>query len=207
MTVQQQLAAGLTALGLGLDAATQARLLQYLELLSKWNAVYSLTAIREPEKMVSHHLLDCLAVLPLLLGPQVLDVGSGGGMPGIPLAIVHPEISVTLLDSNHKKTAFLQQAVIDLGLSNVRVVTERVELFQGGPFTTITSRAFSELAEFVKLSGHLLASDGEWAAMKGIYPFEETARLPADIEVKEILPISVPGLDAERHLVRMQRRG
>ncbi|TDR80659.1 16S rRNA m(7)G-527 methyltransferase [Paludibacterium purpuratum] len=196
---------GLESIGLDLSARQLASLDAYLALLAKWNQTYNLTAVRETERMVSYHLLDSLTLVPHLDGgTRLLDVGSGGGMPGIPAAIARPDLQVVLLDANHKKTTFLRQAAIELKLPNVEVMTERVELFQPErKFDRITSRAFAELAEFVKLTRHLLAEDGQFVAMKGVYPYEEIAQLPADIAVSEVVPVSVPGLDAERHLVRM----
>nr|WP_218142691.1 16S rRNA (guanine(527)-N(7))-methyltransferase RsmG [Formivibrio citricus] len=193
-------------MGLALDAGQQEKLLAYVALLAKWNKVYSLTAIREPERMVSHHLLDSLAPLPVFEGDDlhILDVGSGFGTPGIPLAIARPDWQVTLLDSNHKKTTFLRQAVLELKLDNVRVVTERVEHYRPEtPFHIITSRAFADLSEFVKLTRHLLAEDGSWMALKGVYPHEEIALLPADVKVAGVDHLKVPGIEAERHLVRV----
>lgn len=204
-SLAEQLSRGVAALELALDAATQQKLLDYVALLHKWNKVYSLTAVREPERMISLHLLDCLAVLPRINGPQVLDVGSGGGMPGIVLAIVRPDWSITLIDSNSKKTSFLQQAAISLGLSNVTVVTARVEQYRPAVcFDLITSRAFSDLGEFVRLSHHLLATDGCYGALKGVYPQDEVAQIPAGFVVTEVVPLQVPGLDAERHLVTIR---
>lgn len=204
-TPQNELAQGITALGLTLSDAQHNLLAGYLTLLAKWNQTYNLTAVREEERMVSYHLLDSLSLVPQLNGgTRLLDVGSGGGMPGIPAAIARPDLKVVVLDSNHKKTTFLRQAVIELKLANVEVVTERVELYQPEqPFDRITSRAFSDLAEFVKLTRHLLAEDGQYVAMKGVYPYEEIAQLPAGVRVAEVLPLTVPGLDAERHLVRL----
>jgi 16S rRNA (guanine527-N7)-methyltransferase len=201
-----QLEQGLAALGLARPAETQQKLLAYLALLQKWNKTYSLTALREPDKAVSHHLLDSLAARPYVRGASLLDVGSGGGMPGIPLAIVCPELRVTLLDSNSKKTAFLKQAAIELGLPNIAVHCGRVEQYQPPEkFAAIVSRAFSELADFVALSRHLLGADGRWLAMKGLWPHEEIARLPADIAVAEVHRLRVPGVDAERHLVVLRQ--
>lgn len=204
-SLAEQLSCGVAALELALDAAIQQKLLDYVALLHKWNKVYSLTAVREPERMISLHLLDCLAVLPHINGPRVLDVGSGGGMPGIVLAIVRPDWSITLIDSNGKKTSFLQQAAISLGLSNVTVVTGRVEQYQPAVcFDLITSRAFSDLGEFVRLSHHLLAANGCYGALKGVYPQQEVAQIPAGFVVTEVVPLHVPGLDAERHLVTIR---
>lgn len=201
-----QLASGLNELGLVLDASQQEKLLAYVALLAKWNKVYSLTAIREPERMVTHHLLDSLAPLPHFKGDniRILDVGSGFGTPGIPLAIARPDWQIVLLDSNQKKTAFLRQALLALQLTHVSVETERVEHYRPDvPFHIITSRAFSELGEFVKLTRHLLAEGGEWAALKGVYPHEEIASLPANVKMVDVNHLKVPGIEAERHLVHM----
>lgn len=206
MTLAAQLATGLAAMNLDLDAGQQEKLLAYVALLAKWNKVYSLTAIREPKRMVTHHLLDSLAPLPHLKGEQlrILDVGSGFGTPGIPLAIARPDWQLVLLDSNQKKTTFLRQALLELKLPNVSIVTDRVELYRpDSPFHIITSRAFAELADFVQLTRHLLAQGGEWAALKGVYPYEEIARLPAGIRVTGVDALCVPELDAERHLVHL----
>jgi len=205
MTREQQLAEGMKVLGIDLPADVQERLLAYAAFLEKWNRTYSLTALRDPKLAVSHHLLDSLAILPYVNVSTLLDVGSGGGQPGIPLAIARPELAVTLLDSNSKKTAFLQQAVIELGLKNVQVVTVRVEEFKpAAPFVAITSRAFAELADFVGLTRHLLAPGGEWLAMKGQRPVAEMNKLPAGVSVTAVHRLLVPGVDGERHLVVMR---
>lgn len=205
MTRNQQLVEGIASLGLELSVEIQAQLLAYAAFLEKWNRTYSLTALRDPKLTVSHHLLDSLAILPHVRAPSLLDVGSGGGQPGIPLAIARPDLAVTLLDSNGKKTAFLQQAVIELGLRNVQVVTARVEEFKPAvPFAAITSRAFAELADFVGLTRHLLAPGGEWLAMKGQRPDAEMNKLPAGVSVKAVHRLVVPGVDGERHLVVMR---
>ncbi|AVG14859.1 MULTISPECIES: 16S rRNA (guanine(527)-N(7))-methyltransferase RsmG [Chromobacteriaceae] len=200
-----ELKQGLAQLALDLTEPQLELLERYLALLVKWNQTYNLTAIRQEERMVSYHLLDSLSLVPHLAGgTRMLDVGSGGGMPGIPTAIARPDLQVALLDSNHKKTTFLRQVVLELGLPNVQVVTDRVEAYQPEQkFDRITSRAFSELSEFVKLTRHLMADDGQYVAMKGVYPYEEIALLPQGVAVSEVLPVTVPGLDAERHLVRM----
>lgn len=206
MTAQhQQLVAGVTALGLTLPAAGETRLLAYLALLDKWNRVYNLTAVRDTERMVSHHLLDSLAAVPYFQGAAVLDVGSGGGLPGIPLAIARPELQVTLIDSIAKKTAFLLQAKAELGLENVKVVTGRVEDFRPDErFDVITSRAFSDLKEFVTLTRHLLKPAGRWLGMKGLMPHEEIASLPDWVKVSANHVLAVPGLDASRHLIVLE---
>jgi len=205
MSLQTQLAAGIAALGLALPEGAEARLLAYLALLDKWNRVYNLTAVRETERMVSHHLLDSLAAVPFFQVATVLDVGSGGGLPGIPLAIARPEVEVTLIDSIAKKTAFLLQAKAELGLANLNVVTSRVEDYRPeAGFDVITSRAFSDLKEFVTLTRHLLNPGGRWLAMKGLMPHEEIASLPPWVKVSANHALLVPGLDASRHLIVLE---
>ena len=202
MTPVEQLAQGIAALGLPVAPGVQQKLLDYLALIGKWNRVYNLTAVRELGPMVSHHLLDSLAVAPYLDGHTLLDVGSGAGLPGIPLALVRPQWQVTLLEANHKKAAFLQQAVIELGLANAAVVRERVESFRPAQtFDVVISRAFADLAEFIALAGRHVGEDGVLAAMKGVYPQEELDRLPAGFRLLDVVPLAVPGLDAERHLM------
>jgi 16S rRNA (guanine527-N7)-methyltransferase len=206
MSSAPELARELAVPGLALTGAQTAALDRYLDLLEKWNRVYNLTAIRDRSRMVTHHLLDSLAALPHLRGPHILDVGSGAGLPGIPIAVAGPSLRVTLLESNHKKSAFLTQAVAELQLANAAVVTERVEAWQTDQrFDTIVSRAFAELGEFVTLSGRLLAPGGILAAMKGVHPFEEIERLPQGFAVQQVIPLHVPGLDAERHLVLVRK--
>jgi 16S rRNA (guanine527-N7)-methyltransferase len=194
------LAGGLTALDITLPAEAQQKLLAFRDLLLKWNKTYNLTALRDPAQAISHHLLDSLAILPHVGAGNLLDVGSGGGMPGIPLAIAKPELAVSLVDTVQKKTTFLQQAVIELALRNVTVHHARVEEMQG-QYAQISSRAFAEIGLFISLTRHLLAPDGRWLAMKGVRPDDELKALPADITVETIIPLSVPGLDAERHLI------
>jgi 16S rRNA (guanine527-N7)-methyltransferase len=202
MSTADQLKRGLIALGLTLERDIQQRLLDYIALIEKWNRVYNLTAIREPEKMVSHHLLDSLAVAPHLHAKRLLDVGSGAGLPGIPLALAKPDTHVTLLDSNHKKAAFLNQAVMELKLKNAEVCSERVESWQTqNRFDVIISRAFSDMGEFVRITRHLLAPGGMFAAMKGLYPYEEIDKLPPGCKVQQVLPLAIPGLEGARHLV------
>ena len=197
---QNVLAAGLADLGLNVPDSAQQKLLAFRDLLLKWNKTYNLTALRDPAQAISHHLLDSLAILPQLDVGNLLDVGSGGGLPGIPLAIARPELQVCMVDTVQKKTTFLQQAVIELGLKNVTVNHARVEEMQG-QYAQITSRAFAELGLFVSLTRHLLAPNGRWLAMKGIRPDGELKALPADIMVEAIIPLTVPGLGAERHLI------
>jgi len=208
MSVEQRLAAGIAALGLALPDGAEAKLLAYLVLLDKWNRVYNLTAVRDAERMVSHHLLDSLAAVPYFQGETVLDVGSGGGLPGIPLAIVRPDLQVTLIDSIAKKTAFLLQAKAELGLANLQVITGRVEHFRPETgFDIVTSRAFSDLREFITLTRHLLKPGGRWLAMKGLYPNEEIAQLPAGVKVSADHALVVPGLEASRHLIVLEPAG
>lgn len=202
MSLAEKLAQGIAELGLHLPAATQQKMLDYVALIAKWNRVHNLTAVRESARMVSDHLLDCLAVVPHLDARTVLDVGSGAGLPGIPLALMWPQVSVTLLDSNHKKAAFLRQAMIELGLKNTEVVCERVETWQPQrEFELVISRAVSDLPEFLNLAGRLCAADGTVAAMKGLYPHEELAQIPGGFSLRGVVPLKVPGMRAERHLV------
>jgi 16S rRNA (guanine527-N7)-methyltransferase len=198
---------GIDGLGLEVDATQQERLLRYLMLLEKWNRVYNLTAIRDFAKMVSTHVLDSLSVIPLVSSGSVLDVGTGAGLPGIPIAVAKPQYTVTLLDSSHKKAAFLRQAIGELELKNATVVCERVESSAAPKrgYDTIISRAFADLGEFVSVSGRLLAPRGVIAAMKGLYPFEELERVPAGFKVREVKALQIPGLEAERHLVLVER--
>ena len=194
------LAAGLAELGLDLSDAVQHKMLAFRDLLLKWNKTYNLTALRDPEQAISHHLLDSLTILPHVGTGPLLDVGSGGGLPGIPLAIACPGLSVGMVDTVQKKASFLQQASIELGLKNVTVHHARVEEMQG-QYAQISSRAFADLGLFVSLTRHLLAPGGRWLAMKGVRPDDEIAALPADITVEAIISLTVPGLEAERHLI------
>ncbi len=207
--VRALLDAGLDLLGLPLDARQRDALAGYVALLAKWNRTYNLTAIREPSRMVTHHLLDSLAILPHLPDAEalrVLDVGSGGGVPGIPLAIARPGWSIDLVDPIHKKTAFSTQAALELRLPNVRAHAARVEdLTPANPYDLIVSRAFSDLSTFVQVSLRHLAPHGSLVAMKGVHPAEELAELGDDVRVTATPAVAVPGLDAARHLVFMQR--
>ncbi|HEX7932086.1 MAG TPA: 16S rRNA (guanine(527)-N(7))-methyltransferase RsmG [Paraburkholderia sp.] len=203
------LADGVRQLGLELSDAQLGKLLDYVALLAKWNAVYNLTAIRDQQQMLIQHILDSLSIVHGMTqrNPRsVLDVGSGGGLPGIVLAIVRPDWSVTVNDIVHKKTAFQAQAKAELGLVNLSVVTGRVETLQPGAevpakFDVIVSRAFAELADFVTLARHLVAQHGAILAMKGVRPDGEIERLPAGAHVEQIVRLNVPFLDAERHLI------
>lgn len=201
-----QLELGIQALGLELGSEAQSQLLRHLELLEKWNRIHNLTAVQDKAKAVSVHLLDSLSVVPHLEGKRFLDVGSGAGFPGIPIAVARPDIQMDLLDSNHKKYAFLKQAIAELGLKNARAVCERVESWRpAGQFDCIISRALAEIAEFVALVKHLLAPGGVIAAMKGLHPVEEIERVPPDFRVRQVHALAVPGLGAERHLVLIER--
>ncbi|MFG3454369.1 16S rRNA (guanine(527)-N(7))-methyltransferase RsmG [Stutzerimonas stutzeri] len=203
-----ELKQGATLLGVELSDAQQEQLLAYLALLNKWNKAYNLTAVRDPAEMVSRHLLDSLSVAPHVeeSGSRWLDVGSGGGMPGIPLAILFPERRFTLLDSNGKKTRFLTQVKLELKLDNVEVVHSRVEQFEPEQaFTGITSRAFSSLADFANWTRHLGNSDTYWLAMKGVQPDDELQALPADFQLARCLVLKVPGCQGQRHLLILRR--
>ncbi len=209
--ITQAFVQGAQTLGIPLSDAQIARSVAYLALLAKWNRTYNLTAIRDPAQMVTQHLLDSLAVVPAFGGAcNVLDVGSGGGLPGMMLAIwaaeADPAMRISMIDTVNKKTAFLTQVKAELGLSNVTVYTGRVEQLQVAvKFDVITSRAFAELADFVRWSEALLADNGQFIAMKGIAPYDEIARLPAGWVSRETRPILVPGLNAERHLIFIAR--
>lgn len=201
MSLDKELQHGIEQLRITLGAEAQRKLLDYLALLNKWNKIYNLTAIRDPKQMVSHHLLDSLAVMPYLWAGRWLDVGCGAGLPGMVLAVAQPDWQFTLLDSNSKKTSFVQQAIIELGLRNVNVYCERVEEWQPSErFDGIISRAFSELGEFLQSTRHLVAPHGRWAAMKGA-PQQELENVPDDCTVERVIPLQVPGLKAARSLV------
>ena len=202
--LRKRLAAGVAELSLELGEATIERLLDYVDLLVRWNAAYNLTAVRDPGGMVTRHLLDSLAVLPFVNGTSLADLGSGAGLPGIPLALARRFEAVALVDSNGKKARFLREAVRQLGLTGARVIEARVETVQGS-FDCITARAFATLADMLALGGHLLAPGGRWLALKGRDPQDELALLPAGFEVESVRRLDVPGLDAERHLVTIRR--
>jgi 16S rRNA (guanine527-N7)-methyltransferase len=198
---------GIAAMHLDVSPAQQDKLMDYLALMFKWNAVYNLTSLRDPMQMVTHHLLDSLAAVPAFATARnVLDVGSGGGLPGIVLAIVRPDMNVSMIDTVHKKTAFLTQVKAELGLVNVTVYTARVEQLQvSDKFDVITSRAFADLSDFVNWSCHLLADGGRYIALKGVAPKDEQERLPPEWKVAGLEPLQVPRLGAERHLVFIER--
>ena len=207
--------AGLAALALDLSSEQRGRLLDFISLLQKWNRTYNLTAIREPEAMLSHHVLDSLAVLPLLKKSalarrrtepwRLTDVGSGAGLPGIVLAIAQPDWLIRSIDTVDKKAAFQRQVVIELGLPNVEVVSGRVEKLPPASTDAVISRAFAELVDFVALAGHLIVPGGSLFAMKGILPEHEITRLPPDWHAKLVVPIEVPGLDAQRHMIVLEK--
>ncbi|HNR92131.1 MAG TPA: 16S rRNA (guanine(527)-N(7))-methyltransferase RsmG [Dokdonella sp.] len=202
--LRKRLGAGVAALSLELTESTIERLLDYVDLLVRWNAAYNLTAVRDPAEMVTRHLLDSLAVLPYVDGATLADLGSGAGLPGIPLALARRFEAVLLVDSNGKKARFLREAVRQLGLAEASVAESRVEAVQGR-FDCITARAFATLADMLALGGHLLAPGGRWLALKGRHPQDELDALPPGFEVESVRRIEVPGLDAERHLVTIRR--
>ena len=201
--VAEVLKQGINKLQLDLSAAQVEKLLDYLALLNKWNSVYNLTSVRDPMQMVTLHLLDSLAAVPAFKdAANVLDVGAGGGLPGMVLAISRPDMKVSMIDTVHKKTAFLNQVKAELELGNVTVYTKKVQdLEVKTKFDVITSRAFADLSDFVNWSGHLLQEGGQFIALKGTAPAEERERLPAPWKQQKLEPLEVPGLDAERHLV------
>lgn len=204
----EELSTGARQLGVELSEAQHAQLLAYLALLIKWNKAYNLTAVRNPDEMVSRHLLDSLSVMPFIHSDSErwLDVGSGGGMPGIPLAILHPHKQVTVLDSNGKKTRFLTQVKLELKLDNLQVIHKRVEEFQPElPFTGIVSRAFSSMENFTNWTRHLGDAQTQWLAMKGLHPADELVALPADFKVDSEQALTVPGCQGQRHLLILRR--
>ena len=210
MTQAALLTAGIAEMGLDVSLEAQQNLLQYLSLLNKWNKVYNLTAVHDPLQMVTLHLLDSLSVLPHIQARNLLDVGSGGGLPGIVLAICLPQLKVTTIDTVQKKTIFMRQVKGELGLNNLEVEHARVENYlPSEKFEAIISRAFSDTALFVKLTEHLLAQNGKWLAMKGQVPHEELTSLAIKvnhaIKIKNIVPLNVAGLDAERHLLVIEK--
>lgn len=197
-----QLASGVEALNLHsvVTAEMQAQCLAYLRLLQKWNKVYNLTAVRDPQEMLVLHLLDSLSVLPYIEAGNLLDVGSGGGLPGLVIAITRPDVQVTTIDTVQKKAIFMRQVKAELGLFNAQVVHGRVEAFMpAAPFKQVISRAFSDIALFKQLTAHLMAPHGRWLAMKGLVPTEELQL--AGVQPKEVIRLQVPNLQAERHLI------
>ncbi|SDH24983.1 16S rRNA (guanine527-N7)-methyltransferase [Pseudomonas flavescens] len=204
----EELQQGARELGVTLSEQQHQQLLAYLALLIKWNKAYNLTAVRDPNEMVSRHLLDSLSVVPFVVeaGDNWLDVGSGGGMPGIPLAILFPERRFTLLDSNGKKTRFLMQVKLELKLANLDVIHSRVEAFTPErPFSGICSRAFSSLEDFSNWTRHLGDGQTQWLAMKGVHPDDELQALPADFHLAATHVLKVPGCQGQRHLLILRR--
>jgi len=197
----QQLREGVSGLQICLDDGQLGTLIAYVQLLKKWNRTHNLTSIDSLEEMLVKHLLDSLSTLPYISESAMLDVGSGAGLPSIPLAIARPGLNCTALDASHKRTVFMRTAARELALDNVEVVYSRVEKFQAKPFPLICSRAFSSLKQFVQSTGHLLQGDGSWIAMKGAIKELEREELPASIRVVKEVPLSVPGLQAERRVL------
>ena len=203
-TLYARLRAGTAELGLAPAPAAFEHLLDYVELLTRWNATYNLTAVREPREMIGRHLLDSLAIAPYAQGTRLADLGSGAGLPGIPLAILEPLREHVLIDSNGKKTRFLRETVRELKLTNVRVEQARVENVRG-QFDCITARAFAALKDMLAMGGHLLAPGGSWLAMKGLLNKDEILDVPPEFHVAEVRPLAIPGLGAARHLVIIRR--
>lgn len=206
-SLKARLAKGLNEQKLVLSDEIQDKLIDYLELLAKWSNTHNLTAVTNPETMVSLHLLDSLSILPYVTGDRVIDVGTGAGLPGLVLAIACPQKKITLLDSNRKKTIFLTHVVHKLAVSNVEIVQHRVENFKPqAPFDVIISRAFSSLQQMVEYTLHLAGKQSLFLAMKGQYPSEEMAALPEQIEIVDVLPCQVPLLTAQRHIVLLRKK-
>lgn len=206
--LQGQIAAGCRSLQLAVSTAALAQLADYVGLLAKWSKVYNLTAVRQPQRMVTRHLLDSLAVVPFLTEGSLLDVGTGAGLPGLPIAIARPDLAATLLDANAKKLRFVRQAVAELRLGNVEVVQARMQEYQPGrAFDMVISRAVSSLEELYRQSRHLLAPRGRMLFMKGALPEEEMAAFAPGRETLHIERLDIPGLDAERHLLWLDKQG
>lgn len=208
MDNRQKLIDGASRMGIELSDQQQDALLHYMAMLLKWNRVYNLVSRKETNNIVEVHLLDSLSVLPYIRGFRVIDVGSGAGLPGIPLAILRPDCEFTLLDSSGKKGRFRTQAVIELGLNNVTVVNERAEQFDAGQgFDVVISRAFATVAGMLGVAGHMIGVDGRFLAMKGVNPRKELDGIPSQYRVEEIYPLEVPYLGAERHLAILAKIG
>lgn len=203
--LDRQLERGCEALAIRLQSEQQQQLLDYVGLLFKWNKVFNLTSVREPAKMLSRHVLDSLSILPYLEASSLLDVGTGAGLPGIPVAIARPDCKVTLLDSNSKKTRFLQQVKAELGLENVTVVHGRVEQVSLSKFAIITARAFASIDDIIKLAGRHCEQHGQLVLMKGVYPEEELHFNTSEFRLQDVVSLSVPECEGERHLVRLIR--
>lgn len=201
--LKEQLSQGCEVLGLNLTGEQISQLLTYVQLLDKWNKVYNLTSVRDPQEMIGRHILDSLAVLPYLSGDSLLDVGTGAGLPGIPVAIANPAMAVTLLDSNSKKTRFLQQVKAEFNLSNITVVHARVEHADLPKFATVTARAFSTIDVIIDLAGRHCDDAGSLILMKGVYPEQELAGNIEGFSLKDVVSLDVPNCDGKRHLVRL----
>lgn len=200
------LRAGFEEGGWVIDPLAEERLVNYIQLLYKWNAVHNLTSVRDPKEMATRHILDSLVLLPFVTQGRVLDIGTGAGLPGIPLAVTRPDLSLVLLDSNQKKVSFVQHVIHSLKLTNVTVICARVEVYQPeSPFDWVVSRAFASLAEFIELSKHLCRSNGRWIAMKGDVKPEELAALSKNYTLEQVKSVSVPGLAAKRTLVLVKK--
>lgn len=205
MKLETSLSRGLGAMGLDLPERTRERLVAFLRLLEKWNRAYNLTAVREIEQMIPRHLLDSLSVLPYLRGPRVLDVGTGAGLPGIPLALARPDLEFTLLDGNAKKIRFVTQAIHDLGVTNATPAQSAVEHYRPGTrFDTVVARALASIPDMLSACRHLCAPDGAILAMKGVFPQEELAAVNAGFKVRDVARLAVPGLEGARHLVILE---
>ncbi|MDY6890628.1 MAG: 16S rRNA (guanine(527)-N(7))-methyltransferase RsmG [Pseudomonadota bacterium] len=202
---RQTLERALKPLKMSLTEAQRERLLAYHQLLLKWNRAYNLTAVRDPVQMIDRHLVDSLSILPWIGKGRLLDAGSGAGLPGIPVAIARPGLEVTTLDSNGKKTRFQQQVRIELGLDNLTVINDRAERLDGPPFDMIVSRAFASLSDMLTLTHHLLAPNGVFLAMKGLYPEAELEQIPAEFALREVHRLNLPDTDGERHLLILGR--
>lgn len=208
MTWQERLKSGLLRLEFPVDEVQRDALQAYLEMLIRWNKAYNLTAVRDPFEMVTLHLLDSAVISPHLQGENFADLGTGAGLPGIPLAVLNPDKRFTLVDSNGKKTRFVQQAALELGLKNINVVRSRIEDYRpDAPFDGILSRAFASLSDMLNGARHCIGPGSNILAMKGRYPEAELAELPAGFELKCAIPLSVPGLDSERHLIHIEPAG
>lgn len=205
MKLEKKLSQGLAALGVDIDPERSAKLLQFLELLEHWNRAYNLTAVREIDQMLPRHLLDSLSVTPYLQGGRILDIGTGAGLPGIPLAVARPDLHFVLLDSNAKKIRFVKQAIHELGLRNVETAHSSVERYHPPkPFNTLVARAVAAIPDMLNSCRHLCAPGSRVLAMKGVFPQEELAALDRGFRVRETVRLTVPGLDAERHLVILE---
>lgn len=208
MTIElrARLDAGAEQLGLSLSEEQATKLVRYVELMNKWNKAYNLTSVRSPEQMMTRHIVDSLAILPFISGKRIIDVGTGPGLPGMPLAIMMPQSEFTLLDSLGKRVRFMKQCVHELNLSNVTPVQSRVEAFDPGPgFDIVLSRAFASLKDMLHWCAHLVDSSGTFMALKGQYPHDEIAQVSSHFHIEEVHSLAVPGLDEERHLIAVKK--